>query len=157
MPATPPNTFAGLSLILDRMAERRDDAAWVTAQAASPTARYLLLDAEDRAFLRAGHDALRWLDAGEHHRLGIDAPMSLLGIADGYPHFLLALEDGAHAAALESGLQARRAGLREAGLLLPADEAGLFAYAKGLAHWHRETRHCARRPARRAAGRYRRC
>ncbi|WP_266159514.1 NAD(+) diphosphatase, partial [Dyella silvatica] len=35
-------------------------------------------------------------------------------------------------------------GLREAGLLLPADEAGLFAYAKGLAHWQRETRFCAR-------------
>ena len=34
-------------------------------------------------------------------------------------------------------------GLREAGLLLPADEAGLFAYAKGLAHWQRETRFCA--------------
>lgn len=144
MSATPPNTFAGLSLILDRMAERRDDEAWVAAQAAAPTARYLLLDAEGHAFLHAGRDALRWLDADEHHRLGIDAPMSLLGIAGGCPHFLLALEDGAHAAALESSLQARRAGLREAGLLLPADEAGLFAYAKGLTHWHRETRHCAR-------------
>lgn len=143
MPATTPNTFAGLSLILDRMAERRDDAAWVAAQVASPTARHLLLDAEGRAFLHTGRDALRWLDTGERQRLCADAPAWLLGIADGRPHFLLTLEDDAHAATLDAGLPARRAGLREAGLLLPADEAGLFAYAKGLAHWHRETRHCA--------------
>ena len=143
MPAAPSNTFAGLSLVLDRMAERRDDAAWVAAQSAAPDARFLLLDAGDRAFLQAGRDALRWLDAGERRRLFADAPAWLLGIADGRPHFLLVLEDDAHAGALETSLHARRAGLREAGLLLPADEAGLFAYAKGLAHWHRETRHCA--------------
>lgn len=144
MSATPPNTFAGLSLILDRMAERRDDAAWLATQAASPTARYLLLDAEDRALLHAGRDALRWLDSGERQQLCGSTAASLLGIADGRPHFLLALESDAHVDNLESGLHARRAGLREAGLLLPADEAGLFAYARGLAHWHRETRHCAR-------------
>ena len=143
MSATPTNTFAGLSLILDRMAECRDDAAWLAAQAASPTARHLLLDAEDRAFLHAGRDAMRWLDADERRRWCAGVPASLLGIVDGHPHFLLALQNDTHAAALEAGLHARRIGLREAGLLLPADDAGLFAYAKGLAHWHRETRHCA--------------
>jgi NAD+ diphosphatase len=143
MSATTPNTFAGLSLILDRMAERRDDAAWLAAQAALPTARYLLLDAHDHAFLHAGRDTLRWLDPDERQRLCADLPAWLLGIADGRPHFLLALPDDAPAEPLETALSARRAGLREAGLLLPADEAGLFAYAKGLAHWHRETRHCA--------------
>jgi NAD+ diphosphatase len=44
---------------------------------------------------------------------------------------------------LESALGARRASLRSAGLLLAADEAGLFAYAKGLSHWQRETRFCS--------------
>ncbi|BFI94674.1 MAG: NAD(+) diphosphatase [Rhodanobacter sp.] len=143
MSAVPSNTFAGLSLILDRMAERRDDAAWLAGQAASPAARHLLLDADGRGFLHADRDALRWLDAEERRQLPDDASVSLLGIADGRPHFLLALEDETQLAALEAGLRARRASLREAGLLLPADEAGLFAYAKGLAHWHRETRHCA--------------
>jgi NAD+ diphosphatase len=57
---------------------------------------------------------------------------------------MLVLDDGDDIAALETALDARRAGLREAGLLLAADEAGLFAYAKGLAHWQRETRFCAR-------------
>jgi NAD+ diphosphatase len=141
---TTPNTFAGLSLILDRMAERRDDAAWLAAQAASPTARHLLLDSEGRTFLHADRDALRWLDPGERQRLYADTPAALLGIADGRPYFLLALAEDARTEPPEAALSARRAGLREAGLLLPADEAGLFAYAKGLAHWHRETRHCAR-------------
>lgn len=143
MPATPLNTFAGLSLILDRMAERRDDAAWVAMQCAAPDARFLLLDGEGRAFLQSDRDALRWLDAGERRRLCAEAPAWLLGIADGRPHFLLALEGDAPVTTLEAELSARRASLREAGLLLPADEAGLFAYAKGLAHWQRETRHCA--------------
>ncbi|MFK2877946.1 NAD(+) diphosphatase [Rhodanobacter hydrolyticus] len=143
MSATPPNTFAGLSLILDRMAERRDDAEWLGVQAASPTARYLLLDTEGRAFLHVDRDALRWLDADERRRLSIDVRAWLLGIADGRPHFLLVLEGDTLIGAAESDLRARRASLREAGLLLPADEASLFAYAKGLAHWQRETRHCA--------------
>lgn len=143
MSATTPNTFAGLSLILDRMAERRDDTAWLAAQAEAPTARYLLLDAADRAFLHADRDALRWLDAAERQRLCADVPASLLGIADGRPHFLLALENDVHADALGTELRARCASLRETGLLLATDEAALFAYAKGLAHWHRETRHCA--------------
>ena len=136
------NAFAGLSLTLDRMAERRDDAAWVAAQAALPTARFLALDAEGRALLQAGRDALRWLDPGERQQLCADAPTWLLGIAAGRPHFLLTPDDEAGFAALETALSARRASLRQAGLLLAADEAGLFAYAKGLAHWQRETRHC---------------
>ncbi|GAB3779122.1 NAD(+) diphosphatase [Dyella agri] len=141
--STQDNTFAGLSLTLDRMAERRDDAAWVDAQSVAPGTRFLLLDAEGRAFVQADRDALRWLDASERQQLCAEAPAWLLGIADGRPHFLLTLADEARAEALETSLHARRAGLREAGLLLPADEAGLFAYAKGLAHWHRETRYCA--------------
>ncbi|MEW9622950.1 NAD(+) diphosphatase [Rhodanobacter geophilus] len=140
--ATQGNTFAGLSLILDRMAERRDDAAWLATQAGASDARFLLLDAEGRACLHADRDALRWLDPGERQRLCADMPAWLLGIVYGRPHFLLALADDARAGALEAGLAARRASLREAGLLLAADEAGLFAYAKGLAHWQRETRHC---------------
>ncbi|MGC1551051.1 MAG: NAD(+) diphosphatase [Rhodanobacter sp.] len=143
---TPPpiNTFAGLSLILDRVAERRDEHDWVQALASSTDARYVLLDASDQAFLQHTHEALRWLSADEYQHLLGDVPTSLLGIADNRPHFLISLDDDARASTLEASLGARRMSLREAGLRLPADEAGLFAYAKGLAHWQRETRHCAR-------------
>ncbi|HEY1588513.1 MAG TPA: NAD(+) diphosphatase [Rhodanobacter sp.] len=139
-----PNTFAGLSLVLDRVAERRDDSAWIAEQARSAQARYLLLDAAGEAFLQRAHEALRWLDVNERARWLDDLPNCLLGIADGRPHFMLVLDDADRIAALETALDARRASLRAAGLQLPADQAGLFAYAKGLSHWQRETRHCAR-------------
>ena len=140
----PANTFAGLSLVLDRVAERRDDSAWIAEQARSAQARYLLLDAAGEAFLQSDHEALRWLDVSERERWFDDLPTSLLGIADGRPHFLLVLDDPARITAMETALGARRVSLRAAGLLLPAHEAGLFAYAKGLSHWQRETRHCTR-------------
>lgn len=139
-----PNTFSGLSLILDRVAERREDLAWIAEQAASPFARYLLMDGLGEAYLRNDSEALRWLEASERERLLGDVKASLLGFADDRPHFMLAVEDTDRAATLDAALDARRAGLRDAGLRLSADEAGLFAYAKGLAHWQRETQFCAR-------------
>jgi len=144
MASTNLNTFAGLSLILDRVSEQRDDLDWVAAKAGSADARYLLLDPAGDAYLHRRQESLRWLDAGERERLLPDASWSLLGIVDGQPHFMLLLDERHDHAALESALDTRRMGLREAGLLLAADEAGLFAYAKGLAHWQRETRFCAR-------------
>jgi NAD+ diphosphatase len=139
-----PNTFAGLSLILDRIAERRDESAWIAEQARSTEARYLLLDAAGEAFMHRDREALRWLDTHERAQWLGDVSTTLLGIADQRPHFLLVLDDTHRIGELENAFDARRMNLRSAGLQLPADEAGLFAYAKGLAHWQRETRHCAR-------------
>jgi NAD+ diphosphatase len=144
MASTNLNTFAGLSLILDRVSEQRDVSEWVAAKAGSPDARYLVLDAAGDAYLHRQKEALRWIDASERERLLPDASWSLLGIAEGQPHFMLLLDERHDHIHLESSLGARRMGLREAGLQLAADEAGLFAYAKGLAHWQRETRFCAR-------------
>ncbi len=138
-----PNIFAGLSLVLDRNSEHRDEATWVAAQAHADNARYLLLDASGEAFMRRDGDALRWLDARERQQWFEDAPVILLGIAHDRPHFLLITADPTQIGALETALDARRVSLRHAGLLLGADEAGLFAYAKGLSHWQRETRFCA--------------
>jgi NAD+ diphosphatase len=137
-----PNTFAGLSLILDRVAERRDEGMWVNEQGASEHARYLLIDPLGQTYLAPDSDTLRWLDSAERERLLGDLKASFMGLADEQPRFLLAIDDAQRAADLEQALGASRGGLRDVGLLLPADEAGLFAYAKGLVHWQRETRHC---------------
>ncbi|QNK03295.1 NAD(+) diphosphatase [Dyella telluris] len=136
------NTFAGLSLILDRVAERRDESLWISELAASDSARYLLIDPLGQTYLPTDGQTLRWLDAAERERLLGDVKASFLGLTDERPNFLLALDDDKRAGELEHALGARRAGLRDIGLLLPVDEAGLFAYGKGLAHWQRETRHC---------------
>jgi NAD+ diphosphatase len=138
-----PNTFAGLSLILDRNAEHRDESEWLDNRARSVDARYLLIDVAGEAFLHCDGAALRWLSAQEREQLVGDLPATFLGIADQRPLFMVPLDDAANVASLETTLHARRAGLRAAGLLLSADEAGLFAYAKGLSHWQRETRYCA--------------
>lgn len=137
------NTFAGLSHILDRSAERRDESVWVNEQAASGQARYLLLDPKGQTYLHPERDTLRWLDAVEREQWLGELKASFLGFANDQPHFLLAQDDDVRANELEGLLVARRGGLREVGLRLPADEAGLFAYGKGLAHWQRETRYCA--------------
>ncbi|PWK92392.1 NAD(+) diphosphatase [Fulvimonas soli] len=138
------NVFAGLSLVLDRVAERRDEADWVDALAASAEARYLLLDPAGETWLHEAGEALRWLSDAERRALLPAQPVaSLLGLAGGRAHFLLALDAADALDELDTRLAARRANLREAGLRLSADEAGLFAYAKGLAHWQRETRYCA--------------
>ena len=142
MAAAATNIFAGLSLVLDRMSERRDDAAWVAAQADHAGARYLVLDASGETYLQREADSLRWLTEAERRERFADVPASLLGIAEARPHFLLALEPGQPGDDLEERLDAQRIGLREAGMRLAATEAGLFAYAKGLAHWQRETRFC---------------
>ncbi|WP_243040440.1 NAD(+) diphosphatase [Dyella sedimenti] len=137
------NTFAGLSHVLDRVAERRDESMWVGDLAASAQARYLAIDPLGETYLHPGRPALRWLDVAERERWLGDLKASFLGFAHEQPRFLLTVDDDARAAELATLLDARRASLREVGLQLPADEAGLFAYGKGLAHWQRETRHCA--------------
>ena len=138
-----PNVFAGLSLALDRVAERRDQSEWVASEARSARARFLLLDPQGEAFLHRDRDGVRWLDAGESAQWLDGLPLNFLGVADQRPHFAVTLNAETDPERLESALGARRVSLRSAGLHLAAVEAGLFAYAKGLAHWQRETRYCA--------------
>ncbi|HEY3521074.1 MAG TPA: NAD(+) diphosphatase [Rhodanobacteraceae bacterium] len=124
------NTFAALEL--ERAAEHRDDAQWLASQRASAGARFVVFDAEGRTPIR--DDRLLLLDAA---MASGDTPASLLGLRnDGAPVFLS--RDGARAP-----LDAEWIGLREAGTRLPADEAGLLAYARGLANWQDATRHCS--------------
>ena len=142
MPPVHTNCFAGLSRVLDRHAEHRSDATWIAAQAHLPTARYLLLDANGDAYVQRQAMQLRTLDDVERQRWLDDIMPSFLGCIAATPWFLLALTDRTDAEALEPLLDARRASLRSVSLALPPEQAGLFAYAKGLAHWQRETRHC---------------
>lgn len=143
-PLPRPNVFAGLSLVLDRVAERRDEQDWIDAHSRSAQARVLLLDAAGDAFMHRDSEALRWLDAHECERWLAGLPTNFLGVAHQVPYFSVSLHEDTDTTGLERALDARRLSLRSAGLQLAADEAGLFAYAKGLSHWQRETRHCAR-------------
>ncbi len=138
------NIFAGLSLILDRAAEHRDQSDWIAAHSHSTQARFLLLDPAGDAFMQRDGEALRWLDASERAQWLAALPANFLGLMDQRPYFSLTLNAEADTQSLEHALDARRESLRSAGLQLAAEEAGMFAYAKGLSHWQSETRHCAR-------------
>ncbi|MGN6314242.1 MAG: NAD(+) diphosphatase [Rhodanobacteraceae bacterium] len=124
------NTFAALEL--ERAAEHRDDAGWLAAQRSSPGARFIAFDLEGRAPVH--DDCLQFLAAD---RIAQDTQVSLLGLDDGAPVFLL--RDPASA---EMFRAAEWIGLREAGVRLPAADAGLLAYARGLANWQDATRFC---------------
>ena len=137
-----PNCFAGLSLALERNSERRSDTGWIAARAHSDGTRYLLLDANGDAFLERDQATLRTLDDAERQTLLNPLVPSFLGVMGNHAWFLLVLDAANDAAAVAMALNARRVSLRTAGLQLEAKQAALFAYAKGLAHWQRETRHC---------------
>jgi NAD+ diphosphatase len=124
------NTFAALGL--QRAAEYRDDAGWLAAMRSSRQARFVSFDREGRAPVR--DDRLQLLPADA---VAPDAHASLLGLDDRAPVFLLRDPMGAEALGAVEWI-----GLREAGVRLPATDAGLLAYARGLANWQEVTRFC---------------
>jgi NAD+ diphosphatase len=136
-------TFTGERL--DRAAERRADAAWVAAQAASPHARAVL----------AGDDGIH-VTNGDAPRLALlplaqlDAPEPLLlGLDDDGPVFAVDESPSPTAVAAhgEGAVNAvtgtRPLGLRAAAGTLPQADGGLAAHAAALVNWHRRHRHCS--------------
>ena len=117
---------------LDRAAERRKDASWLSSAFAS--GRVLVVDDERRALadedglvLVASADAE--VDVADAFFLGVDG--------DGVAYF------GA-VGSLPRRLGARAATLRDVGALLPDRDAGLLVATIALANWHATHRHCPR-------------
>jgi NAD+ diphosphatase len=135
-----PMIFVGAAL--DRAAAERRRPEWVEARREEPGARTLLLSPRGV-----------WM---EDRRLLLVPPGDsavFLGLAGGVP--LFATDVGA-----EEPARGAPAGLREAAAELPADQAGLAAYAASLLSWHRRHRFCANcgRPTQpRDAGHERHC
>jgi len=134
------NVFAALEL--DRCAEQREDAADIEARARAASARYLILRPDGCALAAAERRALLQLDRALPERIAAGLTPSFLGRTDATDHFVLSLDEP-----LAAGIAVETGGayldLRSAGALLPAFEAGLFAYARGLAHWQQRTRWCS--------------
>lgn len=133
------NAFADLPL--DRRSDQREDAAWLGERANAGTARYLLLRRDGHALVDAGGGVLRGLSRDESDALLGPAPVpSYLG--SGAQDWFLLQADDAQAERVATQLGARFIDLRSAGTALPAFDAGLFAYARALAHWQQRTRYC---------------
>jgi NAD+ diphosphatase len=124
-----------LAPTLDRAAHRRRDEVWLSARRADPASRIVRLF-ELKVPMLGPEDAPR-LDAPSVRELAAPLPPDsiFLGEIAGVAWFAVDLGD-------EHPPSARLAELRTVSLLLPAGEAGMIAYARALAHWHRGHRFC---------------
>jgi NAD+ diphosphatase len=118
--ASAPPTFAGVAL--DRAPVERRHAEWLAAMRTHPQAGSVAVS--ERGV---------WVQDGRLVMVAPSADSILLGLAGDRPLFAADVEPG----------RGRPVGLREAATALPAEEAGLAAYAASLLSWHRRHRFCA--------------
>jgi len=131
------NFFAGP--YLDRRCEAREDPEWVAAAWADPGTQYLLGCGTAQLLTGEPPRAALLTRAQPLVRAAPAASLTLLGWFRGARCVLISLPADA-APELPAG--ARLEELRPLSALLPADEAGLLAYARALAVWRARTRHC---------------
>jgi len=128
----PPHIYACCGF--DRAAKRRIDAAWLERQRAEPGTRVLLM-AELTLLVADGDQPARAL-LPTIAELGRPLPEEAL---------FLGTDDGCCVFAAELDVAppgGRYVELRTVGATLSAREAGLCAYARGLAFWHARNRFC---------------
>jgi NAD+ diphosphatase len=170
---TPPWGFAFAGATLDRLANRRDDAAFVAELRDSPRARFALI-ARDMPILGRETRQAFWTRALAE-RLGPPETEILLGVdSEGAPHFAALLPDGAVEQRSDNsdGFLDRRElyvpgredlelidmrSIAMQGLVAP-DVVAILGGAKSIADWHARHRFCAKcgQPTRAAAGGWRR-
>lgn len=130
---TPARTLTGFAFAdstLDRADALRDDADALARL--WPSARVLVIDSDGNALAdEAGQPAI---PVGAQLGGGPGTAI-FLGLNDGQAWFAANAETVAFAAPT-------RIDLRRAAATWPAFEAGLFALARALLHWHSRTRHC---------------
>lgn len=131
------NAYSNLSL--DREGEFRDRDADLAQRERAAASRFIVLRHDGRALVDPDSAALRLVLNSE--RGASDQHASFLGRHANADYFLCVVDD-ASSDALALQLDARWLDLRSAGSLLPSFDAGLFAYARALAHWQARTRHC---------------
>ena len=137
---------------VDRASHRRADAEWIAAAWADEASQVLVLDnGQALVNFSDGAAALELIPPaqapeGIRFLLGVDdAGVAYFGVA-GPPGGLGAgpLPGPGSALALPREPGVRPAGLRQAGPLLGARDAGLFTHAVALANWHATHTHCPR-------------
>ncbi|MBN8886063.1 MAG: NAD(+) diphosphatase [Rudaea sp.] len=135
------NTFS--SLEIERDADWRSDTAVINRRLHGDAVRFLLLRSDGRALIGTDGHSLRGLQHDDFVRFGgTENAVSYLGQARDQDWFVWRAED-----AVCADIAAQAGGefldLRAVGMLLQAFDAGLFAYARALAHWQERTRYCS--------------
>lgn len=133
---------------LDRVSERRKDAAWVAERLFDAKSRFVPLW-RSRNLVDPKAAAAVLLSAEEHRKLppGLEEPI-FLGLAGEVAYFACDLshieagEEGPAIAAAAAPGPPAFLDLRLVGPRLARAEGGLLAYARGMLTWHRRHRFC---------------
>jgi NAD+ diphosphatase len=138
-----PNVFAGP--YLDRLAHLRKDEAWLEAVLRSGRARVVPMHESRNLLCRtdSGYDAV-FLDAAavlQDPRCDV-GDMILLGQQADAVYFAIELADPSPAVVLAEAADARFEDLRTTASQLPAEQAGVLAYARAMLHWRSRHRFC---------------
>jgi NAD+ diphosphatase len=133
-----PNFFAGP--YIERRSEARDDPQWLGAARADPATRYLLSRGTTQLLQSGSEPHIAFLSNGAPLLEALDpACLVLLGWFHGTRCVLVDLPTG-QAPPLPAGTELQE--LRPLTAVLPADEAGLLAYARALSIWRARHRYC---------------
>ena len=129
--------YAGLGL--DRATDRREDPGWVAAQVADGRARVWPMW-RDQCLVAGDPPVPVAVPVGE-----VDSgELVLLGVGDGGPEFALDRSELELGDALAEVGADGVADVRALFGGLPAELAGMLAYARGLLYWNRQQRFCGR-------------
>ena len=129
-----PNVFAGP--YVDRSSGLRKDPAWLAAAISDGNSRFVPLWQQRNLLRLEPEPAAVLLSASALAPLG-DTEVVLLGLFRGVACFAIEVQSEVPPA---PGTE--YADLRTSGALLPADEAGLLAYARAMLYWRQRHRHC---------------
>jgi NAD+ diphosphatase len=133
-----PNFFAGP--YLERRAEAREDASWEASARADRDTHYLLARGTTQLLRTGSPPRIAFLKADAPPvRAAASRDLVLLGWFGGARCVLVDLPA---AAAFTPPEGTRFEELRPLTTVLPADEAGLLAYARALSVWRARARHC---------------
>ena len=133
-----PNFFAGP--YIERRAEEREDPQWLAAARADPATRYLIGQGTAQLLAHGPQPQIAFLANGAPLLRGLEpARFVLLGWYRGARSVLAELPPG-ESPELPEGTRFEE--LRPLAPVLPAEEAGLLAYARALSIWRVRHRYC---------------
>jgi NAD+ diphosphatase len=145
----PGNTFSGVPL--DRVDHLRTDASWVKSQLDNPASRFVAVWNEQSIVIegtepRAALDDRRAIEGWLEDWAEGAAPLALLGVTEdesAIAHFAIDLSHLPEEAVISRYAGGALMDLRDSVQLVPAPEAAILAYARGLMYWHRKNGFCA--------------
>jgi NAD+ diphosphatase len=143
IPASRPNAYTGSPL--DRVAEKRDDEAWITAALHDPETLYAPVW-RSRSLMRGvesgSPEAVLLTGAAAERVRMAGGPWAFLGNWEGRPVFAVDCSEADDPLPLLPPDRGAFTDLRQVAGLLPAGEASVLAHARGLMHWRTKHRYC---------------